>query len=46
MILKDVKGILSFFFEFKGILKEYSGSLKEYSICEDLDMACRDNERI
>ena len=29
MILKDVKGILSFFFELEGILKEYSGSLKE-----------------
>ena len=31
MILKDVKGILRSFFEFKEILKEYSGSLKEFS---------------
>ena len=28
MILKDVKGILRFFFEFKGILRNHKGILR------------------
>ena len=30
MILKDVKGILRIFFEFKGIFKEFQGNLRNF----------------